>query len=412
VIPILRTFAWVWAVFGACLALTAVAGSTQSSSASVNLNVVHLASTAAVNSSISWSQFQGNVRHTGLVGIPGPAANTTLWVRGLPVTHFSHIVPPSSVVQGTDGTVWVSQGALWEFHPNGSLVGYHFAGGWGPYSARVVAILNTPAIATGGNAVIGTALGSVASVSESFGTLWHAGAANTPTSTASGISSAAAIPPNGEIFIAGSNSGLYALRPDGSRLWSTFLSSAVTSAPTIASDGTVYVGTVGGTVDALSPAGAMKWSFTTGGAISGSVSIGPTGQLYVGSHDGNLYSIRPNGSLAWSYATGGPVETTPSIGANGAVYFGSDDGNLYSLNPNGTLRWTFSTSGKLVGSAAIGSNGLLYIGSTDGSVYAISTAGGLSWQRDLGSPILTSPAIGLNARLFVTTSDGALWAFG
>ena len=273
------------------------------------------------------------------------------------------------------------------------------------------------------------------------------------------IYSSPAIGVDGTIYIAGLDSKLYALRPDGSLIWKYQATDKIYSSPAIGADGTIYVGSYDGKVHAINPDGSQKWVSQTGYQTESSPAIGADGTVYIGNHDGKIYALRANdGQLMWASQTA-PLYmySSPAIGPDSTVYVAAYDGRLYAFSPDGTicqdyqisensslsplvglaigadhtiyvasddgavyalwlngnnciLKWKFQASTQFHSSPAIGNNGLVYIGSHNGQIYAIKPDGKLKWSYPTGGAIYSSPAIGADGTIYIGSTDGRIYA--
>ena len=189
-----------------------------------------------------------------------------------------------------------------------------------------------------------------------------------------------AIGRNGTIY-APSNTGiLFAVRPDGTQLWSFNMGSdSSVGCPVVGGDRTIYVGG-DETLFAIHPDGTEAWSFNTGALIRSAPSIGPDGTIFVGSDSDSLYALDPSdGSENWSFPTGGDISSIPTIAPDGTIYVGSADNHLYAINPNGTEAWKFLT-GWHVANIALAADGTVFFSSWDQRVYAVDAAGNELWR--------------------------------
>lgn len=186
--------------------------------------------------------------------------------------------------------------------------------------------------------------------------------------------------------------------------------------------GDLYAGNTGGTAYALRPDGSKLWTFTAGNSVWTTPAFASDGSSYWGSLDLNVYHLDTSGRPLWHTFTPGYVISSPAIGSDGTVYVGSFDSKLYALNPaTGTPRWTFETTDHIYSSPALGQDrtgrtNAIYIASADGSVYALSPNGRLRWRYDTGDPIRSSPVLGAAPAgehreiLYVGSSNGKLYA--
>lgn len=219
--------------------------------------------------------------------------------------------------------------------------------------------------------------------------------------------------PDDTIYIGSTSKKLFAYRSDGTLKFSYTAGGAIASSVALAPDGTIYFGCDDGCLYALNSAGALKWKFVTNplSAIKGSPSIGSDGTVYFGSSAGYFYAVWPAGTQRWRFIAGGGIVSSPALGADGSIYFGCRDGALYCLSPTGSLKWRTFTGAYVDSSPAVDSLGIVYFGSNNGFVYAVGPSGDIIWQTRIGTAVTSSPAIGDNA-LYALSRDGVLYAFG
>jgi hypothetical protein len=136
--------------------------------------------------------------------------------------------------------------------------------------------------------------------------------------------------------------------------------------PCIADDGTIYCVSIDGYLYAIRPNGTMKWR--TWVEAGTSPTIGQDGTIYAGWSQ--LYAVNPvNGSVKWIYNSAGGIEGgTPCSSQEGIIYFGTYGGYLIAVNPNGTEAWK-AAIGQCQSAPAIGEDGTIYIGAMYGAGY-------------------------------------------
>ena len=232
---------------------------------------------------------------------------------------------------------------------------------------------------------------------------------------------------DGTIYLVSYREGIYALRPDGSKIWEYKLENSgyygFTTSPVLNVDGTIYVG--GGNPDggsalyAFSPDGTIKWKFRTGRGyviIDSSPLIDFDGTIYIGSADDTLFAVNPNGTLKWKYGVSGSITSSPALGHNGNIHFISADGNLYSMKPNGTFAWKI----KVIDDPyyptydihpMVGSDGVIYCtyqpySSVEVKLQAINQDGTLKWKSNLAGEMI---ALGASGNLYF--SDGMSYLY-
>jgi outer membrane protein assembly factor BamB len=262
-----------------------------------------------------------------------------------------------------------------------------------------------------------------------------------------------AIGSDGTLYVPG-NSGLYAVRPDGTQKWfyrAQYQSPAfpirfvlIDDNGNIWFDETAEVGRlVGGAIE-LDPDGTEK-PFAIlrervsqlGEAYDGTVFVGMSG-LAVPLHlnekgaepgpqiggyafsfiqDGTMYAVVNHGLSAYSrdrstqwtqnIAAGGE----PALGSDGTIYVGGN-GAFNAINPDGTGKWSYTLTGHLVSSPAIASDGTVYFGSDDSNLYALDSNGRVKWKFATAGAIKSTPALAKNGTVYLGGTDNNLYAIG
>jgi outer membrane protein assembly factor BamB len=310
----------------------------------------------------------------------------------------------SSVVIGTDGTVYVTSGnanLLYAINPNGTRK-------WG-FPAGSVDGSSPPAIGSDGSIYFNATQGGLYALKPDGSQKWRFG------DLMSNSQSEPIIGNNGTVYNVAEEltifkTFLYAINStNGSLLWKTALDEDWPfPTPAIAKDGTIYVAS--DKLYAIKTDGSIKWVSSIGGATNSSPTIASDGTIYVGSLDNNVYAFKPDGSMKWKFTTGDFVNSSPAIATDGTVYIGSLDKNLYALNPDGSKKWMFSTGGAVRSSPIISMNGIVYVGSYDGKVYAINPDGSPKWMAQTDHWIASPPAIGSDGTLYVSSMGGVVYA--
>ena len=236
-----------------------------------------------------------------------------------------------------------------------------------------------------------------------------------------------AIDKNGIVYIGSGD--LFALYPNGTKMWQCILNGECESCPAIDENGIIYVGTAFGDPNylyAIYPDGTTKWRYWIGGRIDikSSPVIGCDGIIYFtcgGDYPpvGSINALYPNGTLKWSYETNHVVLSSPAIGDDGTIYCGCHDTYFYALNPNnGTLKWRFKTDDWIRTSPCIGDDGTIYCASWDDYLYALYPNGTMKWRTYVEAG--TSPIIGWDGTIYtgltqlhaVNPVDGSIkWNF-
>lgn len=166
------------------------------------------------------------------------------------------------------------------------------------------------------------------------------------------IESSPAVGADGTLYFGANDGKVYALNPDGSERWIFATDGSLSPSPGIGAvfsspaisdgrstggpgcaPGVILVGARDKNLYALSPDGVRLWAYAAGASIMySSPTVGQNGMTYVGARDGKLYAVDCEGNLKWSFATGAAISSSSAaIGSDGTIYFGSDDGRLYAL---------------------------------------------------------------------------------
>jgi len=132
---------------------------------------------------------------------------------------------------------------------------------------------------------------------------------------------------------------VYALRPDGTTLWSTDVDGDVRAPLALGRDGSVLAGVFAPRprLVALDPdTGSERWDFAvTASDSAASVTSGPLvdrdGRIYFGADDDFVYALEPGGRMRWFVRTGGNVDGEPVLAADGLLLVGSDDHRLHAI---------------------------------------------------------------------------------
>ena len=258
--------------------------------------------------------------------------------------------------------------------------------------------------------------------------------------TNDGIASSPSIGSNGTIYIGSgwlytgaSDSGLYAINPDGTMKWKFNAGNGIFSSPGIGPDGTVYFGSIDTYLYAVEDSviyGKLRWKTDLGRFfILASPVVAPDGILYIGAPNFDFYALDPaDGVILWTYSTNWCIISSAAVDANGRVYVGSKDHHVYAFNPSSnTPVWAFPTGtfydGHLVdASPAIGADGTIYVGTdqygaagrtptqVDTSFWAINPDGTIKWNLSIGNGVESSSALGPDGTVYFGSYDSCLYA--
>ena len=215
---------------------------------------------------------------------------------------------------------------------------------------------------------------------------------------------------DGTVYIGCANDSFYALNPDGSRKWASYLGDEVLAGAAIGTGGTVFVHTTGDSLLALSPAGARLWSYRTGGGVSSPV-IGKDGTVFVASQDGTLYALDPSsGGRKWDYSMAATeIAASPAIDdALGVIYIADDEGRVGSVNTgDGSDNWQVRV-GEGPSSLVIGPDHTVYLGA-DGKLYALNHESGAarwSYTPPMSFAAVSTPAVAANGSVYFLATLG------
>jgi len=230
-----------------------------------------------------------------------------------------------------------------------------------------------------------------------------------------------AVAADGTIYVGSDDDHLYAITADGALRWKLRLGACdprgfgpessrcdVDGGPTLGPDGTIYVG--GDGIHAVWPDGTLRWKLATPEHVASAPALGADGTVYAGCQDDALYAVAPDGKKRWEVRTGGDVDAAPAIADYGTIYVGSDDHALWAIGPAGQVVWKVVTGGEIRGGAAIAGDGTIYVGSLDGALYAIAPTGQVRWKVAAADKIVATPGVASNGTILVGAQDEHLYA--
>jgi len=397
-----------------------------------------------------WWMYQHDARHSGRSTVAGPPAPTRKWQFQTP-SATANVRGP---VFGSDGTIYFqsNEGNLYALNPNGTQKWMAHIG------APQFDLPPAPAVdANGAIYAIGNQAPTPGTPTPTcyFYTFDPSGtqksairlgynyvsiyATHTDNTwyDAGRSTSAPVISGNGAVYV-GTQSGIYALTPNGNAATATatliyndyvknkyyvtpgslqqLVSYQGTNAsPAVGTDGTLYYSPINNAgelcalaPDPLHPALTQKWIYPAkpNGTASlwSSPAIGADGTIYLGSVNGYLDAIAPTGTRKWSYVIGTEVDSTPAIAADGTIYVAANDGYLYAITAAGALKWKLSLADKTSAfraAPAIGVDGTIYFGAGL-RLSAISPTGTLKWAYPVGYLTNDStPALGNDGTLYL-----------
>jgi len=251
--------------------------------------------------------------------------------------------------------------------------------------------------------------------------------------TQASVDASPVISRDGTIYIASTDSNLYALTSSSQLKWKFAAQESIFSTPTLAPDGSILFADLAGRYYAVKPDGSLKWSYALSGGgperrVIASPAVAANGQSFIGAWNDQFYSFDSGGNLLWQIPIGGDGQITasPALDPAGNVYVAAHDSSDknriagFKFEPGSSLAWKFTDDlgvdrNRIISSPAIDtSSGLLYIGasrSEDGCLYALSLADGKQvFKAILPKGIVSSPAIAADGTVYVGCLDGSLYA--
>lgn len=279
------------------------------------------------------------------------------------------------------------------------------------------AVQSSPAIAAG-----------VAYVGSDDGNLYAfdatTGALNWSVPLGGAVASSPAVD-NGTVYVGADDHKLHAIRlSDHTEVWSATLDSGfagLSSAPMVQS-GVIYASSATG-LYAYKPNGTRLWAIPVTAAGPLSTPSAANGLIYVSSYaDASVWAYRDTGVLAWSADVPGPRAACPPATpgptvSSGVVYVtfcpstAPDAPSLFAYQADtGAPNWS-NASTQLSSTPTLGFGPLYVVSSVNQTVEARNAAdGSLLWSAPLGSTTSSSPALG-DQVLYVAADDHQLRAF-
>jgi outer membrane protein assembly factor BamB len=161
------------------------------------------------------------------------------------------------------------------------------------------------------------------------------------------IAASAAVGADGTVYLGSFDSQLYALEPRTGRVkWKFATGDHIYSSAALGQDAAgqtraIYFGSTDGALYAVGPDGKRLWKYDTGAPIRSSPAVGlsPEGAdlIYFGCGNGRLYALNGDGTLRWSFDTTpdddelrdrNDLNGSPALGPTG-VYIGGEHGQLW-----------------------------------------------------------------------------------
>jgi outer membrane protein assembly factor BamB len=184
------------------------------------------------------------------------------------------------------------------------------------------------------------------------------------------------------IYFGSQDHRAYAVRPDGTLLWSTDLDADVDGGPAVGDDGAVFFGTDGGRVVKLDPErGEVAWSSRLGGYVRGALGVARDGSVLAGVYGptpGLLRLAAGDGRLLGAFRV--PGTGSPEFGVQGGaleddegtLVFGAEDDRVSGLERSGRVRFALDRGADVDAPVTLTRDGALIVGSDDGTLVELA----------------------------------------
>ena len=264
-------------------------------------------------------------------------ANRVRWTYRSPLTPATGQLVnwwEGNPAYGPDGNLYVGNtgGGVYSLTPGGEQR-------W--ITQRANSVWTTPAFDAEGNSYWG-------SVDFFAFSLDPAGQLRWETFTPGYLTSSPALGSDGTVYIGSFDRSLHALDPaTGAERWAFPTADHIYSSPALAADEAgnttaIYIGSADGSIYAVRPDGTRIWSYDTGDPVRSSPVVGraPNGKrvVYVGSSNGVLYALdAATGKRRWSFDTTpndpeladrNDLNGSPALGKRG-VYISGEHGRVW-----------------------------------------------------------------------------------
>lgn len=232
-----------------------------------------------------------------------------------------------------------------------------------------------------------------------------------------------AVTSDGILYCLTNGSTLYAINTStGKVVWSETLSGTTGAAVAVDASGNVYAGTYTG-VYAFKSDGTKLWT-------ASDLAVTERGAFAI--HDGVLYAAlrgkagvaainMSDGSVKWKYATSKGDCYLPVVDKDGTVYFTEKSSKtVFAVTAAGSLKWSKNVGCNLTYTGVVlADNGNLYFGTqgkaSDGSykIYGLSMAdGSVKYEQNCDQQMMAAATIGPDKRLYVGTIGSSASAPG
>jgi outer membrane protein assembly factor BamB len=176
----------------------------------------------------------------------------------------------------------------------------------------------------------------------------------------------------------------YTARKPSRAVWTLTVDGEFYAPASQGADGTIYAGATDDVLYALRPNGSVVFTRritrSTFFIPFSTPSIGPDGTIYIGCRDWSVRSFRPDGTPGPVWHVDETVRTSPLVANDGSMYFGTDK-TFYAIAPNGVIRWRLPYDRLIYPRPALTSDGRLLF--TDGRhiLYCLNESDGAElWE--------------------------------
>jgi putative pyrroloquinoline-quinone-binding quinoprotein len=192
--------------------------------------------------------------------------------------------------------------------------------------------------------------------------------------------------------------------PEPEVQWRFRSATALSGAPAVSPDGLVYLASVEGYLHALAPDGSFRWSYGLGDMPVGAPAVDPAGHVFVATTAPRLFAFRPDGHPSWAQGVPSRFATPPVWAAPGTIYYAGRDRNLYSVSAWGGAPQPYWLGGTAAGALASLGDGAVAVG-LEASEAQVFRRASLLARLELPAPG-EQPLLGGKAHWFAVTRAG------
>lgn len=223
--------------------------------------------------------------------------------------------------------------------------------------------------------------------------------------------------PDGTIYAGATDDVLYALRPNGSVVFTRHITRSTFfipfSTPSIGPDGTIYIGCRDWTVRSFRLDGSPGPVWHVDGAVRTAPLVSDDGHLYFGTEKA-FYAIGPDGVIKWRRSFERLIYPRPALTNDGRILFTDGRHTLYCLDANdGSILWEYRTEGFISDyPLALPDGGVIISCHSAGKnyLYRLGTGGEVEQTFYLSGWHPYTPLLGLDGMVFVASFSGWVYA--